>query len=1318
MKNNEFKIPVFDGESYQMWRKRIEMFLRMKKCEENITREKTASDTETWDEADLKAINYIYSSISDRQMEFICNETTAYGIMKKFDQMYLKESTAMQIVYRNRLEKLRLKNYSDAATFFLEFEKCVNELKGAGATVTEKEKLNYILNTLPESYSYIGDLIDTLKEEDQTAEYVKNKISIAELKSNHGEASNSNSNAFIVAKNQLKCFKCGKVGHIQRECRNEGQKPNSDSTWRSTRGYRGSRARGSYRGQYRRGTRVHHSQVDAGNDQNSSSRNEPSRNENKGAWIAKVERNTATAYNSKIKNKQCSEIEWILDSGSTDHIVNNDSYFESFEILKSPVNVYLGDNKTVKATKIGNIVSYFDADGKRTEINMKDVLYVKDMNLNLISFSKITDNNKIVSEKNLAKIFNENENLMAVAEKKNGLYHMKSKVKINKLIVNYSNKKVNNMCSKEKWHRLLGHVNFKYLNELCKKQLLNGIPNELDGEFLKCKTCIENKMHNVPFKNNRYRAKELLEIVHTDVCGPFQNTGFRGEKYFIAFIDDYSKIARIYTMKSKAEVSECIKDYVNECENLTGKRVKYLRCDNGKEYLNNEVFKFTKSKGIVISPCPVYVHELNGVAERFNRSVMDMSRCLLEEAQIEKKYWPEIVHAATYLKNRTLTNTIEKKTPYEIFLGKRPDVSHLKIYGSKVFVRKPEQKRISKWDRKAEEGILVGYSEYGYRVLMNNKVIVARHVEVIENSKTCIGLNDDESDIDTSEENDKNSDSEESLDEVFKSPIKDKTKIEKDENQLKIPRKSERVRSCPDRYDEFKMKNKIIANYCRTDIPVTFEEAIQSNESKKWIEAMDKEISGIRLNKTWKLVDSEEKKVIDVKWIYNKKSNGTYKARLVVRGFQQKDEIDDIYAPVANMQTLKILLVYCCKMGLNIEQMDVETAFLNGKVTSEVYVNQPKGYDDGTNRVCKLIKALYGLKESPRAWYECLDKYLLKLGFIRSNVDYCLYTLKLKEDTVYLLIYVDDLLICSKNIELIKKVKKMLSDKFKMKDLGKIKEYLGIIITYDVSRKEMKLTQKEYIRSLAEKYDVENCKTYKTPMEVNLKLEKSDDCERDIKYRNLIGALLYISSATRPDISFAVNYLSRFQNCYNNTHFKYALRILKYLYVTRDLSLSYNGNKDTEIIDCYVDADWAGDNIDRKSTTGFVIRLFGNVVYWKSRKQKSVTKASTFAEYVALSEAVTEIKLITEVLRFFDIECKRPINVYEDNSGAINIAKYGNFTKNSKHIEVHYHYVHENVNEGKIDIVKVNSNDNIADILTKSLSREKYEKFRDMLNVI
>lgn len=197
-----------------------------------------------------------------------------------------------------------------------------------------------------------------------------------------------------------------------------------------------------------------------------------------------------------------------------------------------------------------------------------------------------------------------------------------------------------------------------------------------------------------------------------------------------------------------------------------------------------------------------------------------------------------------------------------------------------------------------------------------------------------------------------------------------------------------------------------------------------------------------------------------------------------------------------------------------------------------------------------------------------------------------------------------------------------------------------------------------------------------------------------------------------------MNYLSRFQDCCNETHFKYALRILKYLYRTRDLGLHYKRNEKCETIDCYVDADWAGDHIDRKSTSGYVIRLYGNVIGWKSKKQRCVTKASTYAEYVALSEAVSEVMTIRELMKIFDVNVDdNPVKIYEDNSGVMSIAKYGTFTKNSKHIEVHYHYVHEYVKENKINIIKVSTEENTADIFTKALCREKFERFRSWMNV-
>uniref|UniRef100_A0ABD2X7J8 Reverse transcriptase Ty1/copia-type domain-containing protein n=1 Tax=Trichogramma kaykai TaxID=54128 RepID=A0ABD2X7J8_9HYME len=691
---------------------------------------------------------------------------------------------------------------------------------------------------------------------------------------------------------------------------------------------------------------------------------------------------------------------------------------------------------------------------------------------------------------------------------------------------------------------------------------------------------------------------------------------------------------------------------------------------------------------------------------------MNTARCLLADAGVQKRFWPEIVCAATYLKNRTLANTVENKTPYEIFFNKKPNVENLKLYGSKVFVRKPEQRRKSKFEQKSEMGVLVGYSEVGYRVLLNNKVIVSRQVEIVERDIKCIGLNLEENSEEISDSESNEGHREESEDSEYYSNNEE----EKNSEGL---RRSSRVKKSPMRYPEPDNTSSVSANVCRVDTPRTFEEAIISVDKDEWVKAMDREIEVLKKNKTWKVVEKiEGKKTIDVKWVYTRKTGGKYKARLVVRGFQQKDQIEDVYAPVAKVQTLKTLLAYCCQYELNIQQMDVEAAFLNGKVKTEVYVNQPKGYADGTNKVCKLLKALNGLRESPRAWYECLDEFLVKIGFRSCEMDNCLYIYE-GEEKMFILIYVYDLLICSNTIneEKVKRIKNMLSERFKMKDLGNVNEYLSIKIEYDLKNKMLKINQTRYIETLIKNYQLSDSKLYNTPMEINLKLDIMADCKPDLKYRNIIGALLYISSSTRPDVSYSVNYLSRFQNCYNRSHWKYALRVLKYLYKTKNLSLVYKQSDDKDIMDCYVDADWAGDNNDRKSTSGYVIRLFGNPIYWKSRKQKCITKASTYAEYVALSEAVSEIKFVREILTKLNVKLKAPVKIYEDNTGAIDIAKNGNLTKNSKHIEIHYHFVHESVKNQEIEVCKIDTSENVADIFTKALGKEKHIKFRDMLNI-
>lgn len=1296
-RNNDINIPLFDGSEYKNWKVRMFKFLQFKKCNEVVLRARTDSDDETWTEKDIQATNYIYSAITNKQLEYISDLESAYDIISKFDSMYLKVSTALQIVCRHNLENLKLKNYTDVTLFCDDFEKAMNELKQAGATISEQEKLNYMLKSLPPSYSHIGDLIDVLPEKERTVDYLISKIKLKSAEEKSNEATHDRSNAFRAEAKpspsyhkSVNCYNCGKPSHLQRDC--------PESTGYNRRGRGTSRGRGSYNSRsFNRGRGQYNYQQRQSYERHGNS------------FHTTIANNTTTEDTKETVKK--GQIEWILDSGCTDHIINTDKYFENCETLKNPVKVKIGDGRMLEATKVGNIKAYFSVYGQRSEIELKNVFYVQEMKANLLSYSRITDKNSIESKGRVSKIYNPYGDLIAVAIKKERLYKMRSFINEVQMKANISNKQ--DMTVKEKLHRKLGHINFHNLEIMCKNKSLDGLPEEIESKFLKCATCIENKMHNLPFQNNRRKAEDILQIVHTDLNGPHQTTGNRGEKYFLSFIDDYSKLVKVYCIRTKDEVYDCLVQYVNEVENITDKKVKELRCDNGTEFINAKVFQFTKEKGILIRPCPAYVHELNGTAERYHRSLMDMGRCLLAEAKVERKYWPEIIKTAAYLKNRTLTNTVERKTPYEIFFKTKPTVKYLKMYGSKVFVRIPEEKRKSKWDKKAEAGILLGYSDTGYRVLINNKVILARHCDIIEEDVTLCGFEDESGMSEVGK--DTKTEITEHPDETTSDEVKSNNDIEIEKHQ----EVEKRRRKPPLRFDEEYGYYCITANYCDATNPETFQEALTCKDSSKWKTAMDREMESLVTNKTWTLVDKppKDKKVIDVKWVYTKKSETEYKARLVVRGFQQTDYVDDTYSPVAKMPTLKLLLSYCCQNSLEINQMDVETAFLNGKVVSKVYVKQPIGYEIGTDKVYLLLKSLYGLKESPRAWYECFNEFLTSLGFRRSKYDYCLYYKKNKDLPVYILLFVDDLLICCRDYKIIDDIKSKLSDRFKMKDLGKVKNYIGIVIEYNYEQDNiLTLSQEHYIESLAKRYNIENSKLYKTPMEINLKLEKTE-LNEDVKYRNLIGALLYVSSGTRSDISFCVNYLSRFQNCCDETHYKYALRVLKYLYLTKNLKLKYYKNKDADILDCFVDSDWAGDIIDRKSTTGYIIRLFGNVILWKSKKQNCVTKSSTFAEYIALSEAVTEIKFLICLINDVFTQICKPVKIYEDNSGAVAIAKYGNFTKNSKHIEVQYHFIHESVKENLIEVLKIESEKNCADILTKSLGNNKFIKFREMLNI-
>lgn len=279
-----------------------------------------------------------------------------------------------------------------------------------------------------------------------------------------------------------------------------------------------------------------------------SSANEPKNEDNNSFHV--------TVMSTEREYEQRKEVNWLLDSGCSDHIVNDEKLFSKVEKLHKNVNIKVGDGRIISAFAIGTIVMKCKVGQKETEIFIRNCYYAPDMSRNLLSVSKMTDyGNKIWTEKNLAKIFNSKRELIAVAEKKENLYVLNCQV-IEKNISAYTNDTVadEHMSNKEKWHRTLGHVNFKYLSSMCRNQVADGLPRYVEDVHLKCETCLTSKMSRLKFNNNRTRANQILEIIHTDVNGPITQTGYNGEKYFVSFIDDYSKIATVYFMKSKDEV--------------------------------------------------------------------------------------------------------------------------------------------------------------------------------------------------------------------------------------------------------------------------------------------------------------------------------------------------------------------------------------------------------------------------------------------------------------------------------------------------------------------------------------------------------------------------------------------------------------------------------------------------------------------------------------------------------------------------------------------------------------------------------------------
>ncbi|KAK1425109.1 hypothetical protein QVD17_20454 [Tagetes erecta] len=459
------------------------------------------------------------------------------------------------------------------------------------------------------------------------------------------------------------------------------------------------------------------------------------------------------------------------------------------------------------------------------------------------------------------------------------------------------------------------------------------------------------------------------------------------------------------------------------------------------------------------------------------------------------------------------------------------------------------------------------------------------------------------------------------------------------------------------------------------------------------------------------------------KWLYRTKfhSDGSinrHKARLVAQGFSQIPGIDysHTFSPVVKASTVRIVLSLAVINGWNLHQLDVDNAFLHGHLNECVYMEQPPGFTNPKfpNHVCRLNKALYGLKQASRAWFHRLSTFLINNDFTCSRADTSLFVFKRDSCVMYLLVYVDDLILTGNDTHVLKAFITRLNREFAIKDLGKLNYFLGLEVTY--TDNGLTLNQSKYAKDILERAQMLDAKPVPTPLAANVSFTSSGEPYSDpTRYRSIVGALQYLT-ITRPDISYAVNQVSQFLHAPTVLHFQEVKRILRYIKGTMNFGLNFSKPTHSSLIG-YSDADWARCVETRRSTYGYSIFLGGNLVSWSAKKQPTISRSSCESEYRAMANTAAEIIWITHLLQeLHALPPDRP-TIMCDNRSALFLTQNPISHKRAKHIDLDYHFIRELVTSGKLHTKFIPTKLQVADIFTKSLPRSQFEFFRNLLHL-